>query len=175
MCTTTSPSFIKIRWKTKKIIIDHLTEVSSIKFPLRSCWMVGEFGHWQKVFVVLILPQFIKNRRQFFSTQTLFVSLICVVLNWPAPTQQLLFYKRIGIRIPIFQPHHSFHHILNEFFKMPIDMLSSTLNGISAGKKPLDFDVSIWFQIPKLKCYTYPDLVLAQFLEVVKGFWNSFE
>ena len=40
ICTTTSPSFIKIRWKTKKFslcIIDHLTEVSSVKVLLRSC------------------------------------------------------------------------------------------------------------------------------------------
>ena len=30
--------------KLGEVVVDHLTEVSSIKVPLRSCYMVGEFG-----------------------------------------------------------------------------------------------------------------------------------
>ena len=38
--------FHENRMKNKKIfIIDRLMEVSSIKVPLRSCYVVGEFGH----------------------------------------------------------------------------------------------------------------------------------
>ena len=34
----------KLDEKQKVFIIDHLTEVLSVKVPLRSCYVVGEFG-----------------------------------------------------------------------------------------------------------------------------------
>ena len=51
MGTTTSPSFIKIGWKTKKVLlIAHLTDVSSIKVSLSSCYGAGDFYHSQIAF-----------------------------------------------------------------------------------------------------------------------------